>query len=422
MSIKKNTLWNLVGSGAPLLIGAITIPYLLKEMKVELFGVLTLIWVLIGYFSLFDFGLGRALTQILAKLRHSESKEYLSDVSSVGIILIFYLGIVGGIILAALACPLGYDWLKVNQAFQGQVVTSLLIASIGIPLTTLTSGYKGILEAYLQFSYVNYLRVLLGVGNFALPALSVYLYGASLPKIVISLVLVRFVVLLLHVICVSRLLEVKYVKLKSHKTIVNDFAAFGSWMTLSNILSPLMVTADRFVLSAIVGASLLAYYTVPFEVIIRLLIIPAALTGAFFPQISALLNKDKRKAKILFNQCVKIIFIVMLCICGTIAVFSKLGLALWIDKSFADKSWYVASILVIGILFNSVAQIPYATVQASGNVKATSIVHLSEFVVYIPLLIVTVYYFGIIGAACTWVCRAALDMVLMFILSHRVFN
>lgn len=422
MSIKKNTLWNLVGSGAPLLIGAITIPYLLKEMKVELFGVLTLIWVLIGYFSLFDFGLGRALTQILSKLRYNENKQYLSDIASVGIILICYLGIIGGVILAVLACPLGYNWLKINQVFQDQVVVSLLIASIGIPLTTLTSGYKGILEAYLEFSYVNYLRMLLGVGNFALPALSVYFFGANLPKIVISLVLVRLIVLLLHIICVSKLLEVKYVKLKPHKAIVNDFAAFGSWMTLSNILSPLMVTADRFVLSAIVGASVLAYYTVPFEVIIRLLIIPAALTGAFFPQISALLNKDKKKAKVLFKQCVKLIFIVMFFICITIAIFSKIGLTIWIDKNFADESWYVASILVIGILFNSIAQIPYATVQASGNVKATSIVHLTEFVVYIPLLIVSVYYFGIIGAACTWICRAALDMILMFILSRKVFN
>lgn len=422
MSIKKNTLWNLVGSGAPLLIGAITIPYLLKEMRVELFGVLTLIWVLIGYFSLFDFGLGRALTQILSKLRYSESKEYLSNIASVGIILICYLGIFGGIILAVLACPLGYEWLKVNPSFQEQVVISLLIASLGIPLTTLTSGYKGILEAYLEFSYVNYLRIFLGIGNFALPALSVYLFGPNLPKIVISLVLVRFIVLLLHVIYVSKILKVKFVKLKYHKAIVNDFAAFGSWMTLSNILSPLMVTADRFVLSAIVGASLLAYYTVPFEVVIRLLIIPAALSAAFFPQISALLNEDRKKAEVLFKQCVKLIFIFMSCICVTIAIFSKLGLTIWIDKDFADKSWHVASILVIGILFNSIAQIPYATVQASGNVKATSLVHLSEFVFYIPLLIISVYYFGIIGAAWAWICRAALDMILMFILSRKVFN
>lgn len=422
MSIKKNTLWNLIGSGAPLLVGGVTIPYLLKGIGVELFGVLTLIWVLIGYFSLFDFGLGRALTQIISKLRYSESKAYLSNVASVGVVLICYLGVIGGGVLAALAYPLGFYWLNVNQVFQEQVVISLLIASLGIPLTTLTSGFKGILEAYLEFSYVNYLRIFLGVGNFGLPAISVYLFGADLPAIVVSLVFVRFIVLLLHMLYVLRVLEVKYIKIASYKPIVSEFAAFGSWMTLSNILSPLMVTADRFILSAVVGASVLAYYTVPFEVIIRLLIIPAALTGALFPQISLLLNSDKNKAKVLFKQCVKLVFVVMFCFCMVIAIFSKIGIEVWINKDFADKSWYVASILVIGVLFNSVAQIPHATVQASGNVKATSLVHLCEFVIYIPMLTMGVYHFGIIGAALTWVCRAGLDMILMFFLARRVFN
>jgi O-antigen/teichoic acid export membrane protein len=61
MSLKRNTIWNLAGTGLPLLLGAITIPYLIARVGVEAFGVLTLVWALIGYFSLFDFGLGAHL-------------------------------------------------------------------------------------------------------------------------------------------------------------------------------------------------------------------------------------------------------------------------------------------------------------------------------------------------------------------------
>ena len=66
MSLKRNTFWNLAGNGLPFLLGAVTIPYLIRHLGVEAFGILTLIWGLIGYFSLFDFGLGRALTQQVA--------------------------------------------------------------------------------------------------------------------------------------------------------------------------------------------------------------------------------------------------------------------------------------------------------------------------------------------------------------------
>jgi len=62
VSLKKNTLWNLLGSGLPLIAAAACIRYCLQQLGKEAFGVLTLIWALIGYFSLFDFGAGRALT------------------------------------------------------------------------------------------------------------------------------------------------------------------------------------------------------------------------------------------------------------------------------------------------------------------------------------------------------------------------
>jgi len=65
-------MWNLAGTGLPLILGVVTIPYLVKGIGVEAFGILTLIWSLIGYFSLFDFWLGRALTQRVAASLASE--------------------------------------------------------------------------------------------------------------------------------------------------------------------------------------------------------------------------------------------------------------------------------------------------------------------------------------------------------------
>ena len=62
MSLKKDTVYNLLGNGVPLLAAAVAIPYLLTSLGNEKFGLLALIWSLIGYFGLFDFGVGRALT------------------------------------------------------------------------------------------------------------------------------------------------------------------------------------------------------------------------------------------------------------------------------------------------------------------------------------------------------------------------
>ena len=68
MSLRHNTIWNLAGSGVPLIAAVAFIPFTLNRLGNEAFGVLTLIWALIGYFSLFDMGVGRALTYERSKL------------------------------------------------------------------------------------------------------------------------------------------------------------------------------------------------------------------------------------------------------------------------------------------------------------------------------------------------------------------
>src|SRR6266403_2213612 len=65
--LARNTVWNLVGSGAPMVVAVFCMPILIKGLGTDRFGVLTLAWALIGYASLFDLGLGRALTQLVAR-------------------------------------------------------------------------------------------------------------------------------------------------------------------------------------------------------------------------------------------------------------------------------------------------------------------------------------------------------------------
>ena len=67
-SVLRHAVMNLAGLGLPLIAAVFTIPVLIRHLGNERFGLLTLIWAIVGYFGLFDFGLGRALTQQLSML------------------------------------------------------------------------------------------------------------------------------------------------------------------------------------------------------------------------------------------------------------------------------------------------------------------------------------------------------------------
>src|SRR6516165_732605 len=69
MSIKRNTLINLVGATAPMLISLVIVPFYLRLVEEARFGVLVLVWIFVGYFEFFDFGIGKATANHMAKFR-----------------------------------------------------------------------------------------------------------------------------------------------------------------------------------------------------------------------------------------------------------------------------------------------------------------------------------------------------------------
>ncbi|RYY71243.1 MAG: flippase, partial [Comamonadaceae bacterium] len=198
MSLRRNALWNLAGAGFPLVVGAALFPYLVRSIGVEAFGVLTLIWALIGYFSLFDLGVGRALTQQVAQKRVAGLVAEVPALVKTGLLFAGAMGVLGGVVLALAVEPLAARGLKVSAALHADVVQALLIAAGAVPFTTVTVGLRGVLEAYEDFRAVNLLRMALGVATFGLPALSVLLFGPSLTWIVALLMAARLVFVAVH--------------------------------------------------------------------------------------------------------------------------------------------------------------------------------------------------------------------------------
>ena len=90
--LNRGALYNLLGTGIPLLVGLISVPILLKSLGNQTFGLLTLIWTAIGYFGLFDFGIGRALTQQVASYRSNQNPS-IGSLIRTGLISVIIPGI-----------------------------------------------------------------------------------------------------------------------------------------------------------------------------------------------------------------------------------------------------------------------------------------------------------------------------------------
>ena len=417
--LARNTIWNLIGNGAPMIVALFSIPILIHRLGGDRFGVLALAWALIGYASLFDIGLGRALTQLVAKKLGAGEENEVPQLVWTSLLLLLLLGALGTVFVAAISPWLVHHALKIPENLQPESLRAFYLLGLSVPVAIATAALRGVLEAHQRFMLVNALRIPLGVLTFAGP-LIVLLFSRSLVPIVGVLVASRAAVCLAHFwVCLRVVPDLRW-RVAWHRPSAVPLLRFGGWMTISNIVTPLMITLDRFIIGGLLSVGAVAYYATPFEVVTKLLLIPAALTGVMFPAFSSSFAQDPVRTAELCTRCVKYLFLVLFPFVFLTVCFAQGGLELWLGAEFASHSYRVLQWLALGVFVNGLAQVPFALVQGVGKPDITGKLHLIEFPVYVLILWFIVHSHGIEGAAIAWTGRAVLDCVLLFAVSRKL--
>lgn len=419
--ITLNIFWNLLGSSAPLLAAIFAIPVIIEGLGLERFGVLTIAWMVVGYFSLFDLGLGRALTKLVAETLGSGEDNELPSIIWTAMSLMMVLGVLAAVFVAMISPWLASSLLNIPLKLQPETLKVFYLLAASIPIVIITTGLRGILEAYQRFDYVNVVRAPLGMLTFLGPV-AVLSFSNSLVPVVAILVIGRLLSLCVHaVLClkVEPIFQRSFSISSISWTMARRLIAFGGWITVSNIISPVMTYMDRFLIGAVVTMTAVSYYATPYEIILKLGIITGAIMGVMFPAFATILAQDPARAGNLFHRTLKSIFLIIFPLVFLIVLFAHEGLTLWLGSEFADNSTIVLQLLAIGVFINSHAHVPYGLLQAAGRADITAKLHLIELPFYLLILWWLVNSYGIAGVATAWGLRVTLDGLFLFLMVHR---
>jgi O-antigen/teichoic acid export membrane protein len=208
-------------------------------------------------------------------------------------------------------------------------------------------------------------------------------------------------------------------KIAWQRAAVRPLLGFGGWMTVTNVVGPLMVTLDRFLIGAVASVTAVAYYATPYEVVTKLWLIPGALVGVMFPAFSTSFAQDRERTALLYRRSVKYILLMLFPIVLLTLVLAPDGLRIWLGPEFALHSARVLQWLAVGVFINSLAQVPFALVQGVGRPDLTAKLHLVELPFYLFALWWLIRLRGIEGAAIVWTGRAAIDALVLFGVGKR---
>ena len=417
--LARNTVFSLVGQSMPLLIAFFAVPLLTSGLGTERFGVLMLVWVVIGYFSLFDLGLGRALTRLVAEKLGTGREQEIPALVWTALLLILVLGLAGVIVVIVITPWLVYRVLKIPEALQSETLQSFYLCAFCIPIVVSTTGLGGILEALQRFDLVSSLRIIIGACTFLGPLL-VLPFSDSLLSTVAVLVAGRLVVLFIHLCLCLRIWPALRQGVALRRAEIGPLLHFGSWLTVSAIVSPLMVTLDRFLIGIMVSVTAVAYYATPNEMISKFLNIPAALGNVLFPAFTVSFAQDPSRATRLLSRGIKYTFISMFPPLLFIMTFAYEGLHLWLGPEFAQNSVGVLQWLAVGVFMNSLARLAFTFVQGVGRADLTGKLHLIELPFYMSAVWILTRAYGIVGTAFVWTFRIAVDTLFLFGMTKRL--
>jgi O-antigen/teichoic acid export membrane protein len=417
---------NLGTGGLILVLNVAFVPAMLHSFGMELYGVLSVTWMVLSHLQWLDLGFSAACAKYVARdlARGMEAEAGRWAWAAVTV-----QAIVGTVAALALwlSAPYLAELLKVDPARREMVVLALRMFALVVPLDLSAKSMTGVLEATQRFDWINGLNVAGALWTFSTYAVGI-MRGGDFRAVVYGLVAFRVVNLLGTLYAACRVLpsmldrEAFATRLAIRGSRLREMFRFGGWVSVSSGIGPLIFFCDRWVISTLRGVALLPLYTVPLQMLVSLQIIPASGSATLFPAFSVLeASTEWDRLQRLLVRAHRLLLLLLIPVLFTLFYWAPEILRLWISPEFAQEATIPFRILLAGFSVGLFAPFSGALLQGAGRPDVLSKVYLAEFPVNVLMTVLLVKHFGIVGAAVTYSVRTVVETVILWVCIHRVF-
>jgi O-antigen/teichoic acid export membrane protein len=415
VSIGRNTGYNIVGALIPLALALLTVPIYLRLVGADRYGVLAIAWLILGYFGLFDLGLGRATAQRIAALRDADARER-GETFWTALVVNAATGVVGGALLWPVVTYVFTHHFKVDALLRPEILAAVPLLAASVPVATTTGVLSGALQGRERFRESNIVSVASTMLFQLLPLLVAWLHGPNLAWLLVAALAARIIALgALWMKCRDL---VDGVPFRFDRARMGVLLRYGGWVTLTSMFGPVLVLADRFAIGAILGAAAVAGYTIAFQLAQRVALLPTALANALFPRLA---SAGEQEEAALGDAATRTLASVMTVPVLIAILLMDPFLRLWLGATMAVSAGPIAKVLLIGFWANAFAIVPYARLQARDRPHLVTAMLLLQIPPYLLLLFGGIRIWGLLGAALAFTVRAFADYLLLSAACKRQF-
>jgi O-antigen/teichoic acid export membrane protein len=418
--VVKGSLWTLAGQVAPLAVSLVTTPFVIRMLGPESYGVLILVGLIPTYLGFADFGMGLASTKFASEAYAEGDPAKEARIVRTAAVIALCSSVPIAATLVVFSAQL-ISLFNVSEHFHAEASLALKIAAATFVITFLNGIFNTPQLARLRMdlsTLVNSGSRILGLAA----TVVVVLNGGGVVEIVLCLAIASFAALIGHLVISQRLVKFLYELSIDPKSFWPMFV-FGGNLFLSFIATSVLAHSEKLILPWLLSVRELAFYSVAFTLASMATLLSAAFQQSLIPAFSQLSSTDREPQLLaLFARSVRINALVLIPLLIALTLFAKPFFTFWAGTEFGQKSTSPFFILILGLLLNILASCPYSLLLATGRSQLFAKIYWLEALAYIPVTILLISNFGIVGAAISWTVRVVVDAGILFRVSSKIFR
>jgi O-antigen/teichoic acid export membrane protein len=422
--VRQNILANIIGRAWGVIAIYIFIPFYLKFLGIEAYGLIGFYSTLLGVLSFADIGLTATLNRELARLSTREN-----TVTEMGDLLRTYecvyvlISVAVTTIIWALAPFIAERWLRVNSLSPESITTAVRLMGISISLQLLSALYNGGLSGLQKQVLTNALQIAWGMVRGIGAVAALWLISPTVFTFLCWQIFSNAVYCFVVRYNLWHTLPFQKVRSQINLRVFRHTWRYSMSMLVLTFIGVLLMQTDKLAVSKMLSLEMFGYYTLAGALATAPLILASPIAVAIFPKLTGLVEiGDETGLRHIYHRACGLVSVVVIPAGLTLALYSRNFIYAWTGSDVAaQEAGMAASLLLLGQIMQAVVFVPYYLALAFGRPKLNIQIGIASILLIAPILIFFIKKFGIVGGGISWLMMNMVSLPAYMYFFHRRF-
>ncbi len=394
--LTRNTIFNMIGWVWPIGLSILSIPFIVKSLGNDAYGVFAIVSIVAGYLGLLNGPVAMGSVRFMAEAYAHQQWSELHEAVAAGLVINIALAALAGLTMFLAADVLARKVFAIPPALIPSSVTAFRLAAFSFFLNGVIGALQSIPIAMRRYDIRNQVGLVVGTLNTMAIILALW-WGWGLLGAVLAQVLSSVLGLVLFAIVAWSLLR-KYPGAKRsslvNTSLVKRLAGFSSLLFGGNLAATIGLQIDRTLVGILLGTSAVAFYMVPTKITDRIPSMMSSFSTALYPLSSEAVAMGKiDELRHLYHEMIRIQLWASALVAALLIVLSKNFLLLWMGSEFMVNSWLVLALLGAGAVWQSSGTVAYQVCNGMGRADVNLVASVATTVLLaIPVLLLAPHW------------------------------